>query len=83
MQAVGTTDSLVLWIKPRHTQRVLVHFTPQLRLDRAVEDDDDFFLNLGGATSADICALIEEAKERVHKRFGIVLEEEIRYLKNR
>lgn len=40
----------------------------------------NFIVNLGGATAADIKALIDLAKVEVERRFGIVLEEEIRYL---
>lgn len=40
----------------------------------------NFILNEGGATSHDICALINLAKQRVKERFGLDLEEEIRYL---
>ncbi len=37
----------------------------------------NFFLNLGAARAADVCALMEEARRRVHERFGIELENEI------
>jgi UDP-N-acetylmuramate dehydrogenase len=37
----------------------------------------NFFVNEGGATAADVCALIQEAKRRVHESFGIELREEI------
>lgn len=36
--------------------------------------------NEGGGTAADLCALIEDLKQRVHDRFGIVLEEEVQYV---
>ena len=37
----------------------------------------NFFLNLGSARAADVCALMEEARRRVRERFGIELENEI------
>lgn len=40
----------------------------------------NFIVNLGGARAADIKALIDLAKAEVERRFGITLEEEIRYL---
>lgn len=40
----------------------------------------NFILNTGDARAADIKALIERAKTEVARRFGIDLEEEIRYL---
>lgn len=40
----------------------------------------NFILNTGGAKAADIKALIDLAKAEVQRQFGIVLEEEIRYL---
>ena len=39
-----------------------------------------FIINKGGATGADILALIGEVKKRVHDRTGIILEPEIRTL---
>ena len=36
-----------------------------------------FIVNLGGATAADVRALIAEAKARVQAKFGIQLEEEV------
>jgi UDP-N-acetylmuramate dehydrogenase len=40
----------------------------------------NFIENAGGATSADAVALMAEARGRVHERFGIVLEHEVRFL---
>jgi UDP-N-acetylmuramate dehydrogenase len=40
----------------------------------------NFILNGGGATAAEIRALIERCRAEVASRFGIVLEDEIRYL---
>ena len=41
----------------------------------------NFFLNLGGATSADILELGKLAQEEVAKQFGIQLEQEVVYVK--
>ncbi len=40
----------------------------------------NFIVNRGGATAADIRALIDRCRETVQARFGVVLREEIRYL---
>ncbi len=40
----------------------------------------NFIENAGGATSADAVALIAEARRRVHDRFGVALEHEVRFL---
>jgi UDP-N-acetylmuramate dehydrogenase len=40
----------------------------------------NFVENAGGATSADILALMAEARRRVHGRFGVVLEPEVQVL---
>ena len=40
----------------------------------------NFIENAGGATSADALALMAEARRRVHERFGVVLEHEVRFL---
>lgn len=40
----------------------------------------NFLINSGGATAADILALIAEVKARVYKEKGIVLEDEVRYI---
>jgi UDP-N-acetylmuramate dehydrogenase len=40
----------------------------------------NFIMNLGGARAADVLALIEEAKARVSKRFGVELELEVKVL---
>jgi UDP-N-acetylmuramate dehydrogenase len=37
----------------------------------------NFIVNLGGATAADVVALIVEARNRVHERFGVDLELEV------
>jgi UDP-N-acetylmuramate dehydrogenase len=44
------------------------------------EKHANFILNVGGATAREIRALIALAKAAVRDRFGILLEEEIRYL---
>jgi UDP-N-acetylmuramate dehydrogenase len=40
----------------------------------------NFIENAGGATSADCLALMAEARRRVHERFGVELEHEVRLL---
>lgn len=40
----------------------------------------NFIENGGGATSADCIALMAEARRRVHERFGVELEHEVRFL---
>jgi UDP-N-acetylenolpyruvoylglucosamine reductase len=40
----------------------------------------NFIENAGGATSAECVALMAEARRRVHERFGIKLEHEVRFL---
>ncbi len=40
----------------------------------------NFVVNLGGATAADVVALMKLARSRVKERFGIVLETEVRLL---
>jgi UDP-N-acetylmuramate dehydrogenase len=40
----------------------------------------NFIENAGEATSADCVALMAEARHRVHERFGVVLEHEVRFL---
>jgi UDP-N-acetylenolpyruvoylglucosamine reductase len=40
----------------------------------------NFIENAGGATSADCVALMAEARRRVHERFGVLLEHEVRFL---
>jgi UDP-N-acetylmuramate dehydrogenase len=40
----------------------------------------NFFLNTGEATAEDIVMLMALAKERIHSKFGILLEEEIQYV---
>ncbi len=39
----------------------------------------NFIVNLGGASAADVVALIVEARNRVHERFGIDLELEVEF----
>jgi UDP-N-acetylenolpyruvoylglucosamine reductase len=41
---------------------------------------ENFIENAGDATSADALALMAEARRRVHERFGIELEHEVRFL---
>jgi UDP-N-acetylmuramate dehydrogenase len=36
--------------------------------------------NAGAGTAADLCALIQELKDRVRARFGLELEEEVQYV---
>jgi UDP-N-acetylmuramate dehydrogenase len=40
----------------------------------------NFLVNLGGATTSDFLTLAERVKATVHKRFGIMLEEEVRII---
>jgi UDP-N-acetylmuramate dehydrogenase len=40
----------------------------------------NFFMNVGGATTADLLALRDLAKEKVRQKFGIELEEEVRII---
>ena len=42
----------------------------------------NFFVNLGNATAKDVYKLIKLAKQKVLEKFGLKLEEEIRYLGN-
>ena len=44
------------------------------------EKHSNFIINLGGATSADVRALIELAKSRALLELGIPLEEEVMYI---
>lgn len=44
------------------------------------EKHSNFIINLGGATAADVRALIDLAKGRAFKELGILLEEEVLYL---
>jgi UDP-N-acetylmuramate dehydrogenase len=44
------------------------------------EKHSNFIINLGGATAADVQALIELAKERAQRELGVALEEEVMYL---
>ena len=39
-----------------------------------------FIVNAGGATYADVTALIDEVRRRVFERFGVTLEPEVRIL---
>jgi UDP-N-acetylmuramate dehydrogenase len=36
--------------------------------------------NAGAGTAADLCALIEELKDRVKAAYGLLLEEEVQYV---
>ena len=47
---------------------------------RIAEKHANFIVNLGGAKARDIISLINLAKRKVKKKFGIELEEEIKYL---
>lgn len=44
------------------------------------EKHANFFVNKGGGTSRDVCALIAKAKEKVKKKFSIDLHEEIQMI---
>ena len=44
---------------------------------RISEKHCNFFENLGGASAADVAALMREAQARVRERFGIELEPEV------
>ena len=70
--------------------------SPELGAGRAIEDcglkghriggalisprHANFIENGGGATSADCSALMTEARQRVHERFGVELEHEVQFL---
>jgi UDP-N-acetylenolpyruvoylglucosamine reductase len=47
---------------------------------RFADKHANFVENAGGATTADILALMAEGRRRVHERFGIVLEPEVQVL---
>lgn len=40
----------------------------------------NFFMNLGGAKAEDAVILISLVKSAIHKKFGVLLEEEVRYI---
>ncbi|MDF1525844.1 MAG: UDP-N-acetylmuramate dehydrogenase [bacterium] len=40
----------------------------------------NFFVNLGGATTSDFLTLAEKVRGTVHKRFGVMLQEEVRVI---
>jgi UDP-N-acetylmuramate dehydrogenase len=40
----------------------------------------NFLVNLGGATTADFLTLAEKVRGTVHKRFGVMLQEEVRVI---
>jgi UDP-N-acetylmuramate dehydrogenase len=40
----------------------------------------NFIENTGGGTSSDAVALMAESRARVHERFGVELEHEVRFL---
>ena len=44
------------------------------------EKHANFVENHGGATTADVLALMAEGRRRVHERFGVVLEPEVQTL---
>ena len=46
------------------------------------EEHANFILNVGGATSSDVRALVNLIKNAVFSQYGIALEEEIRYIDN-
>lgn len=45
------------------------------------EEHANFILNVGGATSSDVRALVNLIKNAVFSQYGIALEEEIRYIR--
>ncbi|MDF1542540.1 MAG: UDP-N-acetylenolpyruvoylglucosamine reductase, partial [Anaerosomatales bacterium] len=47
---------------------------------RVSEVHANFVVNTGGATAADVLALIEHVREAVNERYGIQLETELRFL---
>lgn len=47
---------------------------------RISERHGNFIMNAGGATAEEVLILIGIAKEYVHRKFGLLLEEEIRYV---
>jgi UDP-N-acetylmuramate dehydrogenase len=47
---------------------------------RLSEKHANFVENAGGATTADVLALMAEGRRRVHERFGVVLEPEVQLL---
>jgi UDP-N-acetylenolpyruvoylglucosamine reductase len=47
---------------------------------RFSEKHANFVENVGGATTADVLALMAEGRRRVHERFGVVLEPEVQIL---
>ncbi len=44
---------------------------------RISERHANFIVNVGGASAADVAALIREARNRVHEQFGVELELEV------
>ena len=50
------------------------------RTEEKKKKKDDFVENAGGATTADMLALMAEGRRRVHERFGVVLEPEVQVL---
>jgi UDP-N-acetylmuramate dehydrogenase len=47
---------------------------------RVTEYHANTLYNAGDGTAADFCALVRTLKERVHKQFGLQLEEEVQYI---
>jgi len=47
---------------------------------RVADYHANLIYNQGGGTARDLCALIDELKERVRARFGLELEEEVQYV---
>ena len=39
-----------------------------------------FVINAGGATAADVRALIQDVQNTVYEKFGVMLEPEVRFL---
>ncbi|MDP3727219.1 MAG: UDP-N-acetylenolpyruvoylglucosamine reductase, partial [bacterium] len=47
---------------------------------RISERHGNFFLNAGGASAEEVVMLTGLAKERVHRTYGVLLEEEVQYV---
>ena len=45
---------------------------------RGLDQHCGFVVNTGGATAADVCALIEKVQDTVREKFGVELEPEVR-----
>lgn len=52
----------------------------QIGRARISDRHGNFILNIGGATADEVAILMALAKERVHRTYGVLLEEEIQYV---